>query len=89
MNNVVMRKITVTGEYQALVSASLIASVTISTPPANAGNVLFKGDDGSDVPFVPGEWHQFESIDLAGIEVKGTPGDVVTVVGGSWWCVGG
>jgi len=84
MHNIVMRKITVTGEYQPLVSASLVASVTISTPPTNAGDVLFKGDDGSDVPWVPGEWHQFESIDLAAIEVKGTPGDVVTVVGGSW-----
>jgi len=84
MHNIVIRKITVTGEYQPLVSASLVASVTISTPPTNSGNVLFKGDDGSDVPFVPGEWHRFESIDLAGIEIKGTPGDVVTVVGGTW-----
>jgi len=84
MHNIVMRKITVTGEYQPLASASLVASVTISTPPTNGANVLFKGDDGSDVPWVPGEWHALQSIDLAGIEVKGTPGDVVTVVGGSW-----
>jgi len=84
MHNIVMRKITVTGEYQPLVSASLVASVTISTPPTNSANVLFKGDDGSDVPWVPGEWHEFRSIELAGIQVKGTPGDVVTVVGGSW-----
>ena len=84
MNNVVMRKITVTGDYQPLVSASLVASVTISTPPTNVGNVLFKGDDGSDVPWVPGEWHEFRSIELASIQVKGTPGDLVTVVGGTW-----
>ena len=84
MHNVVMRKITVTGEYQPLVSSSLVASVTISTPPTNGGNVLFKGDDGSDVPWVAGEWHQFESIDLSAVQVKGTPGDVVTVVGGTW-----
>ena len=84
MNNVVMRKITVTADYQALVSTSLVASVTISTPPTNSANVLFKGDDGSDVPFVPGEWHEFRSIDLAGIQVKGSPGDVVSVVGGTW-----
>jgi len=84
MNNVVMRKITVTADYQPLVSGSLVASVTISTPPTNAGNVLFKGDDGSDVPFVPGEWHEFRSIDLSAVQVKGTPGDVVSVVGGTW-----
>ena len=84
MNNVVMRKITVTADYQPLVSGSLVASVTISTPPTNSANVLFKGDDGSDVPFVPGEWHEFRSIDLAGIQVKGSPGDVVSMVGGTW-----
>jgi len=84
MNNIVMRKITVTADYQPLVSGSLVASVTISTPPTNSGNVLFKGDDGSDVPWVPGEWHEFRSIELASIQVKGTPGDVVTVVGGTW-----
>jgi len=84
MNNVVMRKITVTGDYQPLISGSLVASVTISTPPTNAGNVLFKGDDGSDVPWVPGEWHEFRSVELATIQVKGTSGDVVTLVGGTW-----
>jgi len=84
MNNIVMRKITVTSEYQPLVSTGLVASVTISTPPSNAGNVLFKGDDGSDVPWIPGQWHEFKSIDLSAVEVKGTPGDVVTVVGGTW-----
>jgi hypothetical protein len=84
MNNIVMRKIVVTGSYQPLASASLVASVTISTPPANAGNVLFKGDDGSDVPWVPGEWHEFRSIDLSAVLVKGTAGDVVTLVGGTW-----
>ena len=84
MNNIIMRKIDVTGSYQPLASASLVGSVTISTPPTNAANVLFKGDDGSDVPFVPGQWHEFRSIDLSAVQVKGTPGDVVTLVGGTW-----
>ena len=84
MNNVVMRKITVTGDYQPLVATSLVASVTISAPPTNTSDVLFKGDDGSDIPWIPGEWHEFRSIDLSEVQVKGTPGDVVTVVGGTW-----
>jgi hypothetical protein len=84
MNNIVMRKVTVTASYQPLASGSLVASVSISTPPTNAGNVLFKGDDGADVPWVPGEWHEFRSIDLSAVLVKGTVGDVVTVVGGTW-----
>ena len=84
MNNVVMRKIVVTGDYQPLASAKLVASVSISTPPTNTGTVYFKGDDGADVPWVPGEWHEFRSIDLSAVLVKGTVGDVVTVAGGTW-----
>jgi len=52
--------------------------------PTNAGSVLFRGDDGSDVPWVAGEFHHLVSIDLARLFVKGTPGDAVTVVGGTW-----
>lgn len=84
MNNIIMRKITVTAVYQALSNKSLVGSVTISTLPGNAANVYFKGDDGSDVPWIPGEWHDLTRVDLSTIQVKGTPGDVVTVVGGSW-----
>jgi len=84
MNNTIMRKITVTSSYQPLSPGRLVGSVTISTPPGNGGNVTFLGDDGSDVPWVPGEWHAFRSVDLAAIQVKGTAGDVVTIVGGTW-----
>jgi hypothetical protein len=84
MNNTIMRHITVTGSYQALVAERLVGSVTISTPPTNSANVIFEGDDGSDVAWIPGEWHQFRSIDLSRIRIKGTPDDVVTVVGGTW-----
>jgi hypothetical protein len=84
MNNAILRIVTVTGEYQPLAAGSLVASVTISTPPTNGANVVFRGDDGSEVPWVPGEWHDFRSIDLAELRVKGTPGDQVTIVGGTW-----
>ena len=84
MHNVVMRKIVVSTEYKPLVAGSLVASVTISTPPTNGGSVLFKCADGADVPWVPGEWHELKGVDLAGIQVKGLAGDVVTLVGGTW-----
>jgi len=84
MNNVVMRKVVVTADYQPLAGTSLVASVEISTPPTNADPVIFKGDDGSEVPWLPGEFHSFKSIDLGSLQVKGTPDDVVTVVGGTW-----
>jgi len=84
VNNVIMRKITVTAVYQALVASRMVSSVTISTPPSNSGPVYFRGDDGTDVPWIPGEWHKFVAVNLADIKIKGTPGDVVTVVGGTW-----
>ena len=84
MNNIIMRKVTVTAVYTALLATKLIGSVTISCLPTNTGSVLFKGDDGLDVPWLPGEWHTFKSVDLASIQVKGNPGDLITIVGGTW-----
>ena len=84
MNNVIMRKIEVTADYQPLSARKLVASATFSCPPTNAGAVHFRGDDGSDVPWMAGEWHDFWNVDLGGIVVKGTPGDVVTIIGGTW-----
>ena len=84
MNNVFMRRIDVTEEYTPLVAERTVLTVTISAPPTNSANVFFKGDDGSDVPWLSGEWHLFSRINLAELQVKGTPGDVVTIIGGSW-----
>lgn len=84
MNNIIMRKTDVSENYTPLAAEKTVCTVTISAPPTNAGNVLFKGDDDSDVFFVPGEWHTLKSIDLADIQIKGTSGDVITIVGGTW-----
>jgi hypothetical protein len=84
MNNFIMRKISVPTLYTALSATKLIATVTISSPPGNAGIVYFKGDNGLDVPWVPGEWHEFKSVDLNAIQIKGNAGDFVTVIGGTW-----
>jgi len=84
MNGVIMRKVVVQASYTNLVPESrLVGCVTISCPPANAASVNFKGDDGSDVPWVPGQWHEFMNVDLKDFQIKGTPGDVVTIVGGT------
>ena len=84
MNNIIMRKVVLTANYQQLSAVSMVASVCISCPPGNAGIAYFKGDDGSDVPWQPSEWHRFVRVNLADIQAKGTPGDVLTLVGGSW-----
>ncbi len=84
MNNVIMRKIDVTDSYLAFSVSSLVASVTISTPSGNIADVTFKTPEGYEVPWSPGEWHEFKSIDLSEIQVKGTVGDTVTIIGGTW-----
>ena len=84
MNNIVQRRIVLDGSWQALAAAPLIATVDISCLPSNTGPVSFQGDDGSEVPWIPGEWHQFVSVDLAAIRVRGTIGDALTVIGGTW-----
>lgn len=84
MNNVIIRTFSVSASFQPLSADRLVGSVTLSCPPTNAGDVTFKADSGSDVPWVPGEWHDFVRVNLAEIQVKGTVGDVVTIIGGTW-----
>jgi len=83
-NNIILRKIDVTDQWQKLSAVPLIGSVTISTPPGNQADVLFRSNEAIEVPWINGEWHQFQRVDLSQIEVKGTAGDTVTVVGGTW-----
>lgn len=84
MNNVVMKTINLNGAWQALSATPLIASVTVSCPPTNTAVAYFLGDGGAAVPWQQGEWHEFKNVDLSTIKVTGTPGDVVTVIGGTW-----
>jgi hypothetical protein len=84
VNNIVLLKMQLTSDYQPLASGRLVASVTISCPPGNLREMWIKADGGDPVPFLPGEWHEFRSVDLHAIEVRGEPGDMVTVVGGTW-----
>ena len=84
MNNAIARKIEVTSDYQPLAAEQTVATVTVSTPPANVADVYLLGDTGQDVPLAPGEWHTFRSIDLSALKVKGTAGDIVTIIGGTW-----
>jgi hypothetical protein len=83
-SNIVQRNITVTASYVALSALfDVYGTVTISCPPANSGTVYFLGDDGEDVPWIPGEWHVFDHADLRSFQVKGTAGDTVTAIGGT------
>ncbi len=81
MNNTIMRKVEITENWKPLNQGSLFFAGSISCPPENAADVTFEGDDGSEVPWVPGEWHDFTLIDLSAVRVKGAAGDVVTIIG--------
>jgi len=84
MNNVLMRNVSLSGTYQPLAAAQTVVTVTISCPPSNTGPAYFMGDDDSDVPWLPGEWHTLIGVNLADIQVKGIEGDRITLVGGTW-----
>jgi hypothetical protein len=77
----VIRTATVTADYAPISATPLVATVDISCPPANTAAVKFRGDDGSDNEWIPGENHRFPNVDLSTIYIKGTPGDKVTVAG--------
>lgn len=84
MNNLIARVIPVTAQYQPLTSARVVATISLTARPSNANPVYLQGDTGQDVPLAAGEWHTFEHINLAEIRIKGTAGDTVTVIGGTW-----
>ena len=85
MNNVVMRTIPLSADFQPLSGEAIeVASVDLTAPPTNQHPVIFAGDDGSEVAWFPGEMHIFWRVNLGEIRVRGTPGDVLSVVGGTW-----
>ena len=84
MNNILIRKIAVTASFTPLSDVREVCSFELSAPPDNGHTVYVHGDDGSDVPLIPGEFHQFTKVNLQSISVKGTAGDIVTIYGGTW-----
>ena len=81
MNSRIIRTVTVTANYVALAAGRTAFTGEIGCPPANAGVVNFLGDDGADVAWIAGEFHSFKNVDLSVFQIKGTPGDKVTING--------
>lgn len=84
MNNTYFAKVNVTADYQALAAGRTVLTVTLSALPTNSDAVYLRNSAGQEVPLVPGEWHALVGVDLADLQVKGTVGDSVTLVGGTW-----
>ena len=83
-NSIIMRTVEVTDEYAPLSPDALVGTVTVSSPPTNSGSVYFKAGESGETWFIPGEYHQFVRVPIHTIFVKGTAGDVITVIGGTW-----
>lgn len=83
-NNVVLKTIELTAEFQPLAASSLVATVTLSAPPGNSDSVTLRTPDGAEADIEPGEWHTLHRVDLARIEAKGETDDTLSVVGGTW-----
>ena len=83
-HNIVMRRVEVTSAYRPLSDRPLVVSAEIGAPPTNTGPVYFRGDQGDDIAWPVGAWHFFKSIDLSQLFVKGSYGDAVSIIGGTW-----
>ena len=84
MNNSIFIEKDVTAGFQKLSDAELVASGELMTPPGNAADVEVKGSNASAVHFKAGQSNPFRSINLAEIQFKGTAGDKIVFVGGTW-----
>lgn len=82
MNNVLMRKIVLSTQYQPL--GREVASVTVRMPASNKQAVVFEGEDGAEVGWDKGTQFELKRVNLAEIKVKGRAGDLVVLAGGTW-----
>ena len=82
-NNLILRTVEVTTNYTPLSTKPLVGTVDVSTPPNNSGPVFFKAGATEEAWFLPGEFHCFARAPIHEILVKGTPGDTVTIIGGT------
>jgi len=83
----VARKMVLTTTFASVADEQCFASVTVTASPDNQDMVLIMSDVeyAEDVPLQPGEFHRFEDIDLATLQIKlglaGVAGDYVTILG--------
>ena len=85
MNNVLLRKITLTTQFQPLsMKQSEVLSVTVHLPSGNKQDVIFLGENGTEVPWEPGTQFRLTKVNLSEISVKGRANDLVILAGGTW-----
>ena len=79
---ILIQSIAVSAAWQPLAASRTVMTASITTSPANTQPVQFRVDGGATVPWPAGVSNTLVSVDLSRIEVSGTSGDTVLVVGG-------
>lgn len=68
-------------QWTALGGKSTVAQFTLIADPKNAGNINLRFRQGEPAEWPPGAAAPFESVDMAEIEVQGSPGHALLVAG--------
>lgn len=79
---ILIQSITVSAAWQPLAASRTVMTASITTSPSNTQPVQFRVDGGASVPWPAGVANTLVGVDLSRIEVSGTSGDAVLLVGG-------
>lgn len=81
MRNIFMKSYSLTASYQKLATERTVLTATIIASPLNVGVMQIRVDGGTAANWPKGVSNGFAGIDISRIEVKGSAGDSVLVVG--------
>ncbi len=79
-----MRSIALGAAWQRLADERAVLTATLTAAPANAQPALVRVDGGAPASWPKGVANTFVGVDLSRVEVSGTSGDSMLVVGGTW-----
>lgn len=84
-NNIYAKSFVFTGEgYLQVETKETVLTVTLIASGKNSTNIQFRVAGGPDVNFPPGGMVTLQSVDISQLEVKGSLGHHLSIVGGSW-----
>lgn len=82
MNNVIIRKVNLTNQFQRLATTKIVGNFTFRAGSTGSGAVLLRADDGSqDVNLDRAVQFTLNGVDLSDIQAKGNVGDFIVIIG--------
>lgn len=82
--NTVALRLALAAGYQRFCRAPVLVSGQFHVTASNSGSAWLKGVDGNDIELSKGQSYTVVGVDISQTEWKGTIGDVVTFLGGTW-----